>query len=108
MKVNLYVIKDELANSCSMPFCSESDELAKRQCLYGCFESMVSPMDITLYKIGSFKWTKENETNSEVFSLSSLIDGVTPCRISITEEDVFKIRKIYNGIKGIEEVENEK
>ena len=59
MKVNLYVIRDKVAESSSMPFSAVNDGIAKRQ-YNNLVKDVVSPDDFELWQVGTYDDTSDS------------------------------------------------
>lgn len=100
MKSSLYCITDTKANRTTEPFSCPTDEVAKRNFLFGCFASDTPPQDCILWKIADFH---VDEDDSSVFSLNALNGGFKVLNPSIEEIEAY--HKIFLKMNPSEDFE---
>lgn len=93
MKSTLYCITDTKANRTTEPFSCPTDEVAKRNFVFGCFASQTPPQDCVLWKLIDFT---VDDSDSSVFNLVALNGGFKV--INPTIEEIEAYRKIYENL----------
>lgn len=102
MKTSLYCITDIKANRTTEPFSCPTDEVAKRNFVFGCFASQTPPQDCVLWKLIDFHSDDEDASCFDFITLNGGFKVLNP-----TIEELEAYRKIYDEIMphGAEEFE---
>lgn len=97
MKSSLYVIVDASTKTCTAPFVSPNDDIAKRNTVFGAIEAMTPVQDLTLYKIGDFEYHSEDFVGYEQIKLSAT---PTPIVVNISSEETYRLRDQFKELRG--------
>lgn len=102
MKSSLYCITDTKANRTTEPFSCPTDEVAKRNFIFGCLASQTPPQDCVLWKLIDFS---VDDSDASSFSLMALNGGYKVLNPTIEEIEAYQ--KIFLSMNPEEKEEIE-